>query len=92
MTASERLDALAARGVQLYLSPLGELRATCEPEFALILAAAIPTLKRHRHSLVAELERLERERFRRLTASRVGRECGRGLGVRDVPFQEAAVT
>jgi hypothetical protein len=55
LTAAERLDALAARGVMLYLGAKGELRAKCEPCFAHVLDAALPAIRRQKAALVAEL-------------------------------------
>ena len=55
MTPSERLDALVARGVMLYLGEDGALRARCEPCFAHVLDAAIPAIRQHRAALIEHL-------------------------------------
>jgi hypothetical protein len=59
MTPDERLDALAARGVMLYLGSQGELRARCESCFAHVLDAARPMLIQHRAALVAHLKQAD---------------------------------
>jgi len=51
LSAAERVDALAARGVMLYLVG-GSLRARCEPEVAPLLEAARPMLAKHRAGIV----------------------------------------
>jgi hypothetical protein len=55
MTPAERLDALVAHGVMLYLSEGGALRARCEPCFAQVLDAAMPSIRQHRAALIAHL-------------------------------------
>ena len=62
LSPADRLAAFAARGIMLYLNPTGDLRATCEPESALVLAAAVPSLKHHKPGLVAALQRMARDR------------------------------
>lgn len=56
LSPASRLDALAARGVMIYLGESGELRAMCEPCFAHVLDAARPMLAQHRAALVAHLK------------------------------------
>ena len=63
LSPAGRLDALAARGVMLYLAPNDELRAKCEPCFAHVLDAALPALRQHKAAIVAHL--LERLTFPR---------------------------
>jgi hypothetical protein len=55
LSAEERIDALAMRGVMLYVDSDGELRARCEPCFANILDVAIPMIRQHRSEIVAYL-------------------------------------
>lgn len=55
MTPQERLDALAARGVQVYLGEHRDLRARCEPELAPVLAAALPAIRQHKDAIVEHL-------------------------------------
>ena len=55
LSAAERLDALVARGVMLYLGEDGALRARCESCFAHVLDAAIPAIRQHREALIAHL-------------------------------------
>lgn len=55
LTPAERVDALAARGIQLYV--VGDsLRVRCEPEVAPLLEAARPALTKHRADLVRWLQ------------------------------------
>ena len=61
LSAAERVDALAARGVMLYLVG-GSLRARCEPEVRALLDAARPALAMHRTALVAYLTALAAHR------------------------------
>lgn len=51
LSPAERLDALAARGVMLYLTEAGELHAKCEPCFAPLLYAALPAIRHHKAAL-----------------------------------------
>lgn len=69
LTPAERLDALAARGVTLYLAPSGELRARCEPCFARYLDAALPAIRFHKSGIVAELVALRSKSDALRTAS-----------------------
>ena len=55
LSPAERIDALAERGIMLYLCGNGELRARCEPCFAGLLDAARPMLRHHRAALIAQL-------------------------------------
>ena len=58
LSPAERLDALAARGVMLYLTAAGELRAKCEPCVAPLLYAALPAIRHHEaalHQALAEV-------------------------------------
>lgn len=55
MSAADRIDHLAARGVELYLNDQGQLRARCDPRFAHVLDAARPTISMHRAEIVALL-------------------------------------
>jgi hypothetical protein len=55
MTPAARLDALAERGVIVYLDGTGELHARCESCFAHVLDAARPMLAKHRAELIADL-------------------------------------
>ena len=55
MSTADRIDALIARGVELYLNDQGQLRARCEPSFSHILDAARPTIHQHRAAIVALL-------------------------------------
>ena len=59
LTAGERIDALAERGVMLYADANGDLRARCEPCFAHILDAAGPMICLHRAELLAYLFELD---------------------------------
>ena len=55
MTPADRIDHLAARGVELYLNEQGQLRARCEPQFAHVLDAARTVIAFHRTAIVAHL-------------------------------------
>lgn len=58
LSPAERVAALAARGIQLYVDGQS-LRARCEPEVAPLLEAARPTLAKHRADLVRWLQTLD---------------------------------
>jgi hypothetical protein len=53
LSPAERIDALAARGIMLYLASSGELRAKCEPCFLPFLDAALPAIRLHKAALTA---------------------------------------
>lgn len=55
MSAADRIDHLAARGVELYLDDKGQLRARCEPQHAHVLEAARTVIAFHRAAIVAVL-------------------------------------
>lgn len=55
LSTADRIDHLAARGVELYLDDKGQLRARCEPRFAHVLDAARPTINQHRAAIIAHL-------------------------------------
>lgn len=57
MTPAQRLDALALRGVQVYLDDAGQLTVKCEPCFVHVLEAAVPMLRQRKAEIVRELER-----------------------------------
>lgn len=58
LSAAERVDALIARGVVLYVDGDGQLRARCEPCFAHVLDAAKPSIRRHRAAIIEYLNGL----------------------------------
>ena len=69
MTATERIAALGARGISLYIAGDGSLRATAEPSEAHVLAAALPAIRQHRDEIVAVLHEWERARLARVRPS-----------------------
>lgn len=52
----ERINALLARGVELYLSETGELRARCDASASNVLEAARTMLRVHRAAIISELQ------------------------------------
>ena len=72
MTPVERIAALAARGISLYLAADGSLRVTAEASEAHVLDAALPGIRAHKLELVGVLVAWERAHLAR--ACRASRE------------------
>lgn len=76
LSAADRLDGLAARGVMLYCGERGELRARCEPCFAHILDAARPMIRWYRPAIMDYLREAGRAAATRQdVASNSGTTC-----------------
>ena len=55
LSPAQRVDALAARGIMLYVDANGKLRARCEPCFAPLLSAALPMIAWNRKEIASYL-------------------------------------
>lgn len=65
MSGAERIAALGARGISLYLAADGSLRVTAEPSEAHVLDAVLPSIRAHKLEIVGVLVAWERAHLAR---------------------------